>query len=455
MSQIVVRSGRPLRGEAHLPGDKSISHRALLLGAIAEGTTPVRNLLPAGDCLATLRAVRTLGIEIERHSPTAVVVHGRGLRGFKEPDDVLDCARSGTTLRLLAGLLAGQPFASVLSGDAQLRRRPMGRIAEPLRLMGATVLGRDGGRRPPLAIQGGRLQGIAYELPVASAQVKSALLLAGLYAEGETALHVPGPARDHTERMLLAMGCDLRTSPDLTTPMPINPPRIPDAESAVPSPQSLRLRPPTHLAPLDLTVPGDLSSAAFLAVAAVLVAGSRVTLRGVGVNPTRTGLLDALATMGADVTLLALRSQGSEPVADLAVQAGDLGSTEVGGELVVRAIDELPLLAVAASQAQGETVVRDAGELRVKETDRIAVTVQELRRLGVDIEARPDGFVVRGPTGLQGTQVHSHGDHRLAMALCVAGLVARGETCVEDTDCIADSFPGFAQTLAGLGADLR
>jgi 3-phosphoshikimate 1-carboxyvinyltransferase len=436
MSHLVVRPGAPLRGEAHLPGDKSISHRVLLLGAIAEGLTSVRNFLPAGDCLATLRAVRALGIEAEAPSPTAVVVRGRGLHGLREADDVLDCARSGTTMRLLAGLLAGQPFTSVLGGDAQLRRRPMSRIAEPLRQMGATVLGRDGGRLPPLTIEGGGLQGIDYRLPVASAQVKSALLLAGLFAKGETTLHVPGPARDHTERLLQAMGCDLTQDPRCKM-------------------QDLVLQPPTRLVPLDLIVPGDFSSAAFLAVAATLVPGSQITLRGVGVNPTRTGLLEVLAAMGAEIEVQRTHDEGGESAADLAVRAAELAGVEVGGEVVVRAIDELPLLAVAASQAQGETVLRDAGELRVKETDRIAVTVGELRRLGADIEDKPDGFVVGGPTRLQGAMVRSHGDHRLAMALCIAGLVARGETRVEGTDCIADSFPGFAQALAGLGADVQ
>jgi 3-phosphoshikimate 1-carboxyvinyltransferase len=467
MSHIIVRPGQPLRGEVYLPGDKSISHRALLLGAIAAGTSPVRGILSTGDCQATLRAVRALGVQIETPSPSVAVIHGLGLHGLEEPGDVLNCARSGTTLRLLAGLLAGQPFTSVLGGDGQLLRRPMGRIAEPLRRMGATVLGRDGGRRPPLTIHGGNLQGIEYELPVASAQVKGALLLAGLYASGKTVLHVPGPARDHTERMLLAMGCDLALAPDPEIPSPqYSAPgignresgtgyRIPDAFSPMPASQFLELRPPSRLAPLDLTVPGDLSSASFLTVAAALVAGSRVTLRGVGINATRTGLLDVLEAMGAEVRRLKLHDSAGEPGADLVVRAADLAGVEVGGAVVLRAIDELPLLAVAASQAQGETVVRDAGELRVKETDRIATTVKELRRLGADIEDRPDGFVLRGPTQLQGARVHSHGDHRLAMALCVAGLVARGETRVEATDCIADSFPDFAQALARLGADLR
>lgn len=307
----------------------------------------------------------------------------------------------------------------------------MGRVVEPLRLMGATVLGREGGRLPPLAIQGGDLAGIDYRLPVASAQVKSALLLAGLYAGSPTTLHQHGPSRDHTERMLVAMGCDLRQDG-----------------------QHLRLSPAHRLRALDVQVPGDFSSSAFLVVAAVLTPGSEVTLEGVGVNPTRTGLLDALQAMGARILVQDVRNVAGEPVADLTVRASELRGTTVGGDLVVRSIDEFPILAVAASQALGETVVRDAAELRVKETDRVATTVEGLRRLGADIEPRSDGFVVRGPTPLKGATVNSHGDHRLAMALAVAGLIADGETVVQGSECIGDSFPGFEAALAHLGGQL-
>jgi 3-phosphoshikimate 1-carboxyvinyltransferase len=431
MSQLTVRSGLPLRGRVGVPGDKSISHRALMLGAIARGTSRVENFLPAADCRATLGTVRALGIDIEELAPTTLAVHGHGLGGLQEPDDVLDCVRSGTTLRLLAGLLAGQSFLSVLSGDAQLRRRPMGRVTEPLRRMGATVLGREGGRQPPLAIQGGNLFGIEYTLPVASAQVKSALLLAGLYADSPTTLHVPGPARDHTERMLLAMGAELEASNG-----------------------DVEIRPGIELWPLNVVVPGDFSSAAFLIAGASMLPGSEISIEGVGVNPTRTGLLDVLQEMGADVVLHNERMASGEPVADLDVCTSELRGIEVGGDTVVRMIDEFPVLAVLAAQAEGETIVRDAGELRVKETDRIATTAGELRRLGAEIEPRPDGFVVHGPTALVGCAVHSHGDHRLAMALVVAGLIAAGETLVQDVDCIADSFPGFIPTVARLGGQV-
>jgi 3-phosphoshikimate 1-carboxyvinyltransferase len=426
-----VEAGASLRGRARVPGDKSISHRALLLGAIAQGTSRVENFLPAADCQATLGVVRALGVEVEERTSTVLTVHGLGLRGLREPGDLLNCDRSGTTMRLLMGLLAGQPFFSVLSGDDQLRRRPMARVIEPLRQMGVLALGRDGGRRPPLAIQGGNLRGIDYTLPVASAQVKSALLLAGLYADGPTTLRVPGPARDHTERMLLAMGAKLETGE-----------------------WGVTMEPGETLRAIDVAVPGDFSSVAFLLVAASVVPGSEITVGGVGVNPTRTGLLDVLREMGAQVVLHDERTLGGEPVAGLTVRASELRSAEVGGDTVVRMIDEFPVLAVAATQAHGETIVRDAAELRAKETDRIATTVEELCRLGAEIEPRPDGFVVHGPTPLAGAAVHSHGDHRLAMALVVAGLIASGETVVQDVACIADSYPGFDATLASLGGQI-
>jgi len=424
--RLTIEKSKGLSGRVKVPGDKSISHRVLLLGAIAEGTTRIRNFLPAADCLATLACVRALGVEVERLSETELIVHGRGLHGLVEPKDVLDCVGSGTTMRLLAGILAGQPFYSVLTGNEQLRRRPMGRIAEPLRQMGATVLGRDDGRLPPLTILGGNLHGMEYKLPVASAQVKSAILLAGLYADGLTVIHEPGPARDHTERMLAAMGANIEV-------------------------QSSRFKvQSSKLSSLDVVVPGDISSAAYFIAAACLVPGSEVAVVGVGVNPTRTGFLDALGEMGADIRVGNQREVSGEPAADLVVQARELRGIEVRGDQVPRMIDEFPILAVVASQAEGTTVVSDAAELRVKETDRIANVAIELRKLGARIEERPDCFVVEGPTRLVGTQVNSHGDHRLAMSLVIAGLVAEGETTIEGAECIADSFPGFEETLRAL-----
>jgi 3-phosphoshikimate 1-carboxyvinyltransferase len=431
-----------------VPGDKSISHRALMLGAIAEGVTRVTNWLPAGDCQATLRCMRALGVPIEQHDATTLTVHGVGCDGLQPPRQTLDCQGSGTTMRLLAGILAGQsfdtaqatsrvhrgdrPFPSTLDGHDGLRRRPMRRIIEPLRQMGADVQGRDG-RFPPLQIRGGNLHGIDYRLPVASAQVKSCILLAGLFASGPTTIHEPGPARDHTERMLRAMGAEVQVhGPTITL---------------VPQPAPLR--------PLTLQVPGDFSSAAFLLVAGAIVPGSRIVIEDVGGNPTRTGLLDVLWAMSARIDVEDQGESGGEPLIDLAVRYSDLQGTQVVGPLVVRMIDEFPILAVAATQADGKTVVRDAGELRVKETDRIAAVAKELRKMGAEIEEKPDGFVMRGPATLQGAVVDSHGDHRLAMALAVAGLVAEGETVVEGAEVIGDSYPGFAEMLRGLGASIR
>jgi 3-phosphoshikimate 1-carboxyvinyltransferase len=427
MMRLTVQPGTALRGRICVPGDKSISHRALLLGALAEGASQVKGFLPSGDCLATLGCLRALDVEVEVHDPTALTIHGRGLRGLQEHREPLNCARSGTTMRLLAGILAGQPFESTLTGEEQLLRRPMGRIADPLRRMGADIETTDG--HAPLTVRGRRLQGCDHTLRVASAQVKSALLLAGLYADGPTIIRQPGPARDHTELMLAAMGADIEMSGlDVT------------------------LSPPASLSPLALDVPGDVSSAAFLLVAAALVPGSDVTVESVGVNPTRTGLLDILSAMGADLVVEEEHQQKSEPVADVTVRKSELRGVEVGGDTVVRMIDEFPLLAVAATQAHGSTVVHDAAELRVKETDRIAAVAAGLRALGARIEPLPDGFMIEGPTRLQGAVVDSYGDHRLAMALAVAGLIAEGQTVVENAECITDSFPSFIELMRELGA---
>lgn len=422
-----ISSSASLRGRVRVPGDKSISHRALMLGSLAAGETHVSGFLPSGDCTATIGCMRALGVAIERHDETTLTVHGQGLRGLSAPGTPLDCVRSGTTMRLLAGLLAGQHFESTLTGDLQLQRRPMRRVTEPLRRMGARIEDRDG--HAPLHVMGSSLHGQVHELSVASAQVKSALLLAGLYADGPTVVRQCGPARDHTELMLAAMGAELETEG-----------------------LEITIRPPhrTSLAPLSLHVPGDFSSAAYLLVAATLVSGSEVTIEQVGTNPTRTGLLDVLAQMGARVNRLESHDSGGEPVADLQVRAAPLRGTTISGDTVVRMIDEFPVLAVAATQAEGTTVVRDAAELRVKETDRIATVVSELGRMGAQIEPQADGFVVHGPSTLRGAVVDSHGDHRLGMALVVAGLVAEGETTVQGVDCIADSFPGFWNVLQGL-----
>ncbi|MCR4406181.1 MAG: 3-phosphoshikimate 1-carboxyvinyltransferase [Anaerolineae bacterium] len=437
MPRLIIRPNKPLRGHIRVPGDKSISHRALLLGALAHGTSRISGFLPSGDCLASLTCLQALGVEIT-HVPVsaprkegehpALVVHGRGLYGLRAPSAPLNCVRSGTTMRLLTGILAGQPFQSILTGDPQLLRRPMRRVVEPLRRMGAEIRDTDG--HAPLTIRGQQLRGCDHSLPVPSAQVKSALLLAGLYADGPTVVRQPGPARDHTERMLTAMGASIAVN-DLTVIL---------------SPSSL------PLSPLSITIPGDFSSAAFLLVAATLVPGSEVTVENVGVNPTRTGLLDVLQAMGADIALSHAGEQGNEPVAEVTVRSSELRGVQVSGDTVVRMIDEFPVLAVAATQSHGTTTVRDAAELRVKESDRIATVVAELRALGARIEPLPDGFLIEGPTPLYGTGVDSHNDHRLAMALAVAGLIAEGETVIENAECIEDSFPGFASLMRSLGA---
>ncbi|MBN1680783.1 MAG: 3-phosphoshikimate 1-carboxyvinyltransferase [Anaerolineae bacterium] len=427
---ITVRSGGPLSGTASVPGDKSISHRALILGALADGTSEIRGFLPAGDTLATLDCIRKLGIQVEQPDLTTLVINGKGLYGLCPPDLPLDCKNAGTAMRLLAGVLAGQSYSCVLDGSPQLRRRPMARIVDPLREMGARIECADG--RAPLYIYGSPLRGVMYEMPVASAQVKSCLLLAGLYATGHTTVIEPGPARDHTERLLLAM----------------------DAAVSVDHPR-ITVEPGGVLRPLDLTVPGDVSSAAFLLVAVLVAAREAIQLAGIGVNPTRTGILDILARMGADIQVTNLSYEAGEPVADLTVYPAGLQGARIGGDLIVRAIDEFPVLMVAATQAAGETRVSGAQELRVKETDRIAVMTAELRKLGAAIDEQPDGFVIVGPQRLAGAVVDGHGDHRVAMSLVLAGLCAEGETTVKNAACIDDSFPGFVEMLQTLGAEVE
>jgi 3-phosphoshikimate 1-carboxyvinyltransferase len=424
-----IRPLRRLSGEIRAPGDKSITHRALLLSSLAMGSSRITGYLDSGDPHATIGCLRSLGVRMDHVSPGELVVHGTGLHSWREPDDVLDCVRSGTTMRLLAGLLAGQGFYSVLTGSAQLRRRPMERITLPLRKMGAEIRGRQSGRFPPLTISDRELSGIEYAMPVASAQVKSCVLLAGLYAKGSTTVTEPAPSRDHTERMLRARGVPV-LSRGLTHTLH---------------------GPAPELVALDASVPGDFSSAAYLVVGALLLPRSEVLVRGVGVNSTRAGLLDVLGQMGATIEILNQRDQGGEPVGDILVRGQELHGAEVSGSIVPRMIDEFPILAVAATQAHGTTQVRDAAELRVKETDRISALVESLRALGARVEGRPDGFDIEGPTPLRGAQVDSYGDHRLAMALAIAGLVAEGRTLIVGAECIADSFPGFEESLLRLG----
>ncbi len=429
MTTLTLHPGSPLTGRCYVPGDKSISHRAVMFASIADGVSKIHNFLDGADCRATIDVMRALGVRIDVDSPTELIVHGRGLDGLQEPADVLNCANSGTTIRLLTGLLAGQQFTSFLTGTAQIRRRPMGRIVQPLRGMGADIMGRQTGSYAPLGIRPARLRGVEYDLPVASAQVKSCVLLAGMYANGLTVVREPGPARDHTERMLSAMGAPIQAYGNTIH-------------------ASVRHQP---LKPLDITVPGDMSSAAFLVVAAATVPNSRISIAEVGINPTRTGIVDVLTEMGAQIVYHNRVDASGEPVADIEVRWSELQGITVGGSQIVTMIDELPVLAVAATQAHGKTVVRNAGELRVKETDRIATTVSELRKLGADIEPTDDGFVVTGPTPLNGGPVDGLEDHRLAMALAVAGLIAKGSTTVYGADVTADSFPRLRDDVAGVG----
>lgn len=421
---LTLRPATHVSGAVTVPGDKSVSHRAAIFGAMARGTTRIQNFLQAGDTLGTLNALRELGIEISAPNDAGeVVVHGGG-GIFRAPSRVLDCGNSGTTMRLLCGALAGRDFPITLSGDASLSRRPMDRVCVPLSQMGARISGVGEKNTPPLSLKGGGLRGIEYEMPVASAQVKSAILLAGLRARGTTRVLEPAPSRDHTERMLRGFGVDVRQS-----------------DNAIEIEAS-------ELTATDVKVPGDISAAAFFLVAGALRENWSVTVRGCGVNPTRTGVLDALRAMGATVEMHHEIESGGEAQADVTVRGGKLRGTKIGGALIPRLIDELPVLALLATQAEGRTTIRDAAEMRVKESDRIAGIARELRKFGAQIEETPDGLLIDGPCELRGAAVISPpGDHRIAMTLAIAGLIARGETHLENAAAVASSFPNFYQTL--------
>lgn len=416
--RVTIEPAKRLRGVIRVPGDKSMSHRAAMLGAIAHGTTIITNFLWADDCRSTLSCLRALGVEIPEDDQT-VTVHGRGAL-LRAPSGDLDAGNSGTTARVLSGILAGQPFAAALTGDPSLRSRPMERVAEPLRRMGADV--QTTGGRLPMRVRGGDLRGIAFAPPVPSAQVKSAVLLAGLFADGETEVHEDVATRDHTERMLQAFGAAITTRPG----------RITVRRGA--------------LNASAVSVPGDISSAAFVLAAAAAVPGSDVTVTDVGLNPTRTGVLDVLHAMGADVTTRIDDEWNGEPVGSVSVRGGALRGTVIAGAQTARVIDELPVLCVIATAAEGVTDVRDAAELRVKESDRIGALAESLRALGGEVEERPDGLTVYG-SRIRGGRVDSRGDHRLAMALSVAGLLASGPVFVDGSESVDVSFPGFFRAL--------
>ena len=425
--KLVLEKTSKLTGNIFVPGDKSISHRSLILGSISQGETRVYNLLNSLDCLRTLECMQSLGVKIELDEDNSVNIKGKGLYGLQESKVILDVGNSGTTIRLLTGLLSGQNFYSVLNGDNSIRKRPMKRVVQPLRLMGADIWGREDGHFAPLSIKGSQLNSFQYTLPVASAQVKSALLLAGLYTTGETVISEPLSTRDHTERMLETMQGDIKISPP-----------------------EIKIKGGTELRSTNIFIPGDISSAAYFIAAASILKDSQITIKQAGVNPTRTGIIEMLNKMGAKIDILNYQIKSNEPQADLMIEYSKLKGVEIKKENIPFLIDELPLIAVAATQAQGKTVVSGARELRVKETDRIKAIVSELKKMGADIKEKEDGFIVEGPSKLKGAVCESYNDHRIAMSLAVAALLAEGKTVIKNSECIDISFPGFKKILQNL-----
>lgn len=422
--------GCPLVGRVRIPGDKSISHRALMLGALAEGETTIEGLLLGEDPRSTAACFRALGAEISELNTDRVTVRGIGIGNLQEPIGVLDAGNSGTTLRLMLGILASHPDRFfTITGDDSLRSRPMGRVVKPLTLMGAQIWGRRDNTLAPLAVRGQALKPIHYQSPIASAQVKSCILLAGLMTEGQTTVSEPALSRDHSERMLRAFGAEVIVDPDTISATVVGPAKLHGQR---------------------VIVPGDISSAAFWLVAAAIVPGSDLTIENVGINPTRTGILDVLHQMGANITLENERDAAGEPVADLRVRYGPLHGCEISGALIPRLVDEIPILAVAATVAQGKTVIRDAEELRVKESDRLAVMAAALQKMGAQVTEQPDGLEITGPVQLRGADVDSHTDHRIAMSLAIAALVAQGTTTIDRAEAAAISYPDFVPTLERL-----
>jgi 3-phosphoshikimate 1-carboxyvinyltransferase len=419
-----IRPVSGMQGKVEVPGDKSISHRALILGAMTEGELSISNLSAAEDCVSTVRCLRDLGIEIEKQNRAHSLVKGQGLFGFSEPSSVLDARNSGTTIRLLCGLLAGQSFYSVITGDHSLRNRPMKRVIGPLRRMGARVFARNGDTKPPLTIVGNRLDPIEYTLPVASAQVKSAILIAGLFCQGETKVIEKTPTRDHTERMLRHLGAETETSQD-----------------------AVIVRGKRALTAKDILVPGDISSATYFILAAILLQDSWVKIENVGTNPTRMGFIEVLKEMGADITVSSMRIENEEPVGRIEARSSELKAIEVTPDMIPSMVDEIPALALAATQAKGKTVIRGAGELRFKESDRLKSTATQLGKLGAKVKEKEDGLEIKGPTKLAGTTCETYGDHRLVMTLSVAGLLAKGASIIKGAEAATVSFPDFFERL--------
>lgn len=414
-----------LRGEITVPGDKSISHRAVMFGALAKGKTQITGFLRGADCLSTISCFRQLGISIEENAGK-IIVEGKGLHGLSAPADILDTGNSGTTTRLTAGILAGQKFTSVLNGDASIQKRPMRRIMTPLSQMGASIRSLRGNDCAPLEITEGSLHGISYLSPVASAQVKSSILLAGLYADGETSVTEPAVSRNHTELMLKSFGADVKTEGLTAT-----------------------IQPEPSLHGMDILVPGDISSAAYFIAAGCLVPDAEILIRNVGINPTRDGILRVAKEMGADITLLNEKNTG-EPVADLLIRSSHLHGITIGGDIIPTLIDELPVIAVMAAAAEGTTIIKDAAELKVKESDRIAVMTENLSAMGCDITATGDGMIINGGKQLHGAVINAYSDHRIAMSFAVAAMIADGETEIKDADCVKISYPDFYHDMESL-----
>ena len=418
-----IKKAVSLNGSITVPGDKSISHRAVMLGALAEGTTHIKGFLPGADCISTINCFRSMGIEIQSNGDI-IEVHGKGLYGLKQPEKMLYTGNSGTTTRLLCGILSGQNFDSSVTGDASICRRPMKRVTEPLSEMGAKI----DGKYCPLFIKGSKLHGMEYNMKVASAQVKTAIILAALYADGETIIHETEKSRDHTERMLSAMGADI--SVNGTT---------------------IRVAPAKKLYAQDICVPGDISSAAFFMTAAAIMPDSCVRIKNVGINPTRTGIIDVFKSMGANISIENVRTESGEETADIVVSSSSLKGTVIEGELIPRLIDELPIIAVAAVFAEGTTVIKDAEELKVKESNRISAIVGELSKCGANITETADGMIIKGGKPIVGADFVTRGDHRMAMSLAVLAQLADGKSTIDDADCISVSYPNFLDDFYGLG----
>lgn len=424
----ITKPTHGLKGEITIPGDKSISHRSVMFGAIANGTTEVTGFLQGADCLSTIGCFRSLGIEIE-NTPEKILIHGKGLHGLRAPSEALDTGNSGTTTRLISGILSGQPFTSVLSGDTSLNTRPMARIMDPLNKMGAHITSIHGNNCAPLKIEPGTLHGMHHYSKVASAQVKSAILLAGLYADSETSVTEPVLSRNHTELMLSGFGAEVSASTEN------------DGQATA------RILPCTELYGQKIIVPGDISSAAYFIAAGLLVPGSELLIKNVGINPTRAGILHVCKEMGADITYLNQKSASGEPTADLLVRYSELKGTVVGGNIIPTLIDEIPMIAVMAAFADGTTVIKDAAELKVKETNRIDTVTENLRAMGAKITPTDDGMIIEGTGSLNGASINSYLDHRIAMAFAIAGLAADGETIIRDSQCVDVSYPAFFETV--------